>query len=321
MTFSRWRWPALGSRWDASASSEATAFALEEESRAREALERIRAALPPLEEDDTVSRSCIWCRGDPARSARVCRHVEVGNVMPENMRSKRNGSAGVIAFREWDCQRGLVVQVLVVNKRDGKLGFPKGGAKDEEDPRCCALREYGEETSMPSRFISILEGVVLIDIWRCHYYVAEDPTLYYYSTVSNSTVPEPEAGTPGCKRGWKPVREDPADRNPVVFVQWKEVSDVLEDDMMSSARKKLLCAAKDLWTNAGPQEGLRNQQQRAAERLQDQSHRDELARRYRDVPRPKNMADIEPLLKQRRTGNVDNAEATGAATPMHDEQD
>jgi 8-oxo-dGTP pyrophosphatase MutT (NUDIX family) len=262
--------------------------------------------------------------------------------MPENMRSKRNGSAGVIAFREWDCQRGLVVQVLVVNKRDGKLGFPKGGAEGEEDPRSSALREYVEETSLPAKDLSICEGVVLIDIWRCHYYVAEDPTLYYYSTVSNSTVPEPEAGTPGCKRGWKPVAEDPADRNPVVFVQWKEVSDVLEDDMMSSARKKLLCAAKDLWTNAGPQEGLRNQQQRAAERLQDQSHRDELDRwaaerraaerlqdqshlvprsRYRDVPRPKNMADIDALFKLGGTVNVENAEATEAATPVHDEQD
>jgi len=244
--------------------------------------------------------------------------------MPENMRSKRNGSAGVIAFREWDCQRGLVVQVLVVNKRDGKLGFPKGGAEGEEDPRSSALREYVEETSLPAKDLSICEGVVLIDIWRCHYYVAEDPTLYYYSRVRNTTVPEPEAGMPGSKRGWKPVAEDPADRNPVVFVQWKKVSDVLEDDMMSSARKKLLCAALDLWTSAGPQElGLRNQQQQAAQRLQARLHRyrDEHAWRYRDVPRPKNMADIDAPLKQRRTGNVQNAEATEAATPVHDEQD
>ena len=37
--------------------------------------------------------------------------------------------------------------------------------------------------------------------------------------------------------------------------------------------------------------------------------------------RPKPLSDVEPYYKLRRTGNVDNAEATGAATPMHDEQD
>ena len=285
-------------------SSEADAAALEEDSGLRVP----GAALPPLDEDDAVTSKCIWCRGDPARSARVCRHVEVGNVMPENIPSMRNGCAGVVAFREpsdspaaGEAGIASALEVLVVNKRDRKLGFPKGGAEGEEDPRSGALREYVEETSLPAEALSILEGVVLVDIWRCHYYVA------------NSTVPdkEPEAGTPGCKRGWKPVAEDPTDRNPVVFVQWKSVNDTLQDDMMSGARKKLLRAAL----------GLRNEQRQAAQPLQARLRNRDEQKQASDIPRPKNMADIDALFKLGRTVNVENAEATEAATPVHDEQD
>jgi hypothetical protein len=124
----------------------------------------------------------------------------------------------------------------------------------------------------------------------------------------NYTGPGPSTQTPWAKNNESPVQQSTTHQSPDsldgsdVWMAWQSEC----TPQLSVVQNP---ADEDAWDWEGimvsdGQKESRDEQKQAS-----------------DIPRPKNMADIEPLLKQRRTGNVDNAEATGAATPMHDEQD
>ena len=59
------------------------------------------------------------------------------------------------------------------NKADQQLGFPKGKTQEIESPLTTALREWDEETSLPQDRILCVDGLALLDKWRCHYFIAD----------------------------------------------------------------------------------------------------------------------------------------------------
>lgn len=95
-----------------------------------------------------------------------------------------------------------------------------------------AAREYEEEASLPSASLQVLENVVFVDNFGCHYFAAE--------WVNDENNLESRSGSPGCHEGWRPTHEDPLDKDPITWVQWMCVNEALREGRLSAARKKLL---------------------------------------------------------------------------------
>ena len=139
--------------------------------------------------------------------------------------------AGLIAFASLPLDGArvgrIVDAVLLVNKADGKLGFPKGAANPGESAVDTAWREWWEETSLPWSSTYMLSGFVLLDQWTVHYFVAT-----WQGEVA-SDVP------------WRPVTEDFRDDDPVVQAQWVRLTDAFRSPSwkLSDERKELLTRA------------------------------------------------------------------------------
>ncbi|CAJ1366456.1 unnamed protein product [Effrenium voratum] len=113
--------------------------------------------------------------------------------------------AGIVAFQE--------DRVCLVESRNGKLSFPKGGKKKSDKSVIdCAFRELLEETSIPRNRVMLHEGLhVDEEKFGCRYLLAE--VLPSESDMES--------------RSWTPRHEDPADKDPVVKAHWAPLVEVL----------------------------------------------------------------------------------------------
>ncbi|CAJ1448139.1 unnamed protein product, partial [Effrenium voratum] len=113
--------------------------------------------------------------------------------------------AGIMAFQE--------DRVCLVESRNGKLSFPKGGKKKSDKSVIdCAFRELLEETSIPRNRVMLHEGLhVDEEKFGCRYLLAE--VLPSESDMES--------------RSWTPRHEDPADKDPVVKAHWAPLVEVL----------------------------------------------------------------------------------------------
>ena len=134
--------------------------------------------------------------------------------------------AGMIAFRYAlsPVLMSLQDQILLVRAKTSGWGFPKGGMKShrkgepEETIFMNGCRECSQETSIDLKRFILLKNSFLDEAHaQCSYMLAV--CLY---------------PTPQCvdfqkgKIGWKPLNEDPHDKNPVVEARWMDVRTLLE---------------------------------------------------------------------------------------------
>ncbi|CAK9110221.1 Probable protein phosphatase 2C 62 (OsPP2C62) [Durusdinium trenchii] len=115
--------------------------------------------------------------------------------------------AGIIAFRE--------DRVCLVQSRNGKLSFPKGGKKrSDRNVLDCAYRELLEETSIQRDRVMLHEGLHLDEEkFGCRYLLAE--------------VVAKDGDLDFNAASWTPRHEDPTDKDPVVQAHWAPVGEVL----------------------------------------------------------------------------------------------
>ncbi|CAE8680116.1 unnamed protein product, partial [Polarella glacialis] len=120
------------------------------------------------------------------------------------------GAAGIVAIsgRRSGVQPGFV---CLVEKRDGCLGFPKGGAEAEDT--CAldtALREWREESNLPEDSLTVVQGSdPIVEGGKCHYFVAAWAS-------ESQPLGSAHGGAASC---WR-VQDDPTDPNPIVLAHW-----------------------------------------------------------------------------------------------------
>jgi len=138
-------------------------------------------------------------------------------------RSSRGICAGVIALR-LNCADPLV---CIVEKANGKLGFPKGGAEAQDaSVLATALREWREETNFPSDVLhGLSEDVQVVDSWGVKYFPA-------MCVIDNEAEP-------GVPVRWL-VQDQADDPDPIVWAQWMPCSEALKHPMLSRERKLVL---------------------------------------------------------------------------------
>jgi 8-oxo-dGTP pyrophosphatase MutT (NUDIX family) len=131
----------------------------------------------------------------------------------------RWGAAGIVALR----RESSGPSVCLVEKRNGRLGFPKGRAEHPDaSPLQTAQREWCEESMLPVENLSISEEDPFVDGWGCHYFFAE---WRYGEWTSDST--------------WD-VLDDPLDPDPIVRAHWMSCQAALAHEMLSRERKEIL---------------------------------------------------------------------------------
>ena len=86
-------------------------------------------------------------------------------------------------------------------------GFQKEQRNQGKPPHDCGIREFEEETTLQRHIIEVL-GDPIVDTYRAHYIVSYVPsrTIAWYRQKSHNS-------------SWD-VRDDPEDRDPVVFAKW-----------------------------------------------------------------------------------------------------
>lgn len=114
----------------------------------------------------------------------------------------------MIAFRQ--------DRVCLVESRNGKLSFPKGGKKKSDKTVLdCAFRELLEETSIPRERVKLYPGLhVDEEKFGCRYLLAQ---------VSSRETD----GDFDLTKSWAPQHEDPTDKDPVIAAHWAPVAEVL----------------------------------------------------------------------------------------------
>lgn len=133
--------------------------------------------------------------------------------------------AGIIAFQPEPA--GLLV--CLVEKRNGKRGFPKGGLKREvqETVMQGAQREFHEETGIPLGRLELLQRVVVdCDFLGVRYLVA---------WCAAAQEGDPDAG----RSSWAPPFEDPTDNDPIVAASWVSCDEVLANRVRGCQRSIL----------------------------------------------------------------------------------
>jgi len=130
--------------------------------------------------------------------------------------------------------------VCVVEKVDGKKGFPKGGrnTRKGESVLCAARREWQEETGILAARLQLCQGFSVDDDYiGCRYLVA---------ACQNASLGGGQAddGT----LAWAPPCEDPEDPDPIVKVQWLPVDGFIKGRLrLSKSRWRVLdCAIAHL---------------------------------------------------------------------------
>mmetsp|Transcript_30315 Transcript_30315/g.55320 ORF Transcript_30315/g.55320 Transcript_30315/m.55320 type:complete len:425 (-) Transcript_30315:61-1335(-) len=142
---------------------------------------------------------------------------------PPRHRSKRGVCAGVIAM----CGSDGNELVCLVEKANGKLGFPKGGAEAQDTSVLeTALREWREETNYSSEVLDGLsEDIQVVDSWGIKYFPA-------VCVVDDKAI-EP------CQARWR-VQDQAEDPDPIVWAQWMSCREALKHPMLSRERKQVL---------------------------------------------------------------------------------
>lgn len=147
------------------------------------------------------------------------------------------GGAGVVALATVESDfSSEELQVCLVEKRDGRLGFPKGSAElTDANAQDTALREWVEETNLPASVVHLKGDCSPIsDGNRCLYFVAS----VNLEGLQDSTL-APRSGQPVV---WE-VKDDVSDPNPIVLAQWIPVQQALEHERLNEGRRTILRSA------------------------------------------------------------------------------
>ena len=154
-------------------------------------------------------------------------------------RKKRRGAwaAGVVAIS----MRSREHCVCLVEKYDGQLGFPKGGAEEAEEfmpdggHMATAMREWQEETNLQTEGLTLMDARagLHVDKFNCHYFMAKwDPTwlpALPAAFIQPFFHPEMGVGT-----SWE-ITDDPE----IVRAHWMDCSTALA--RLSRTRGQILC--------------------------------------------------------------------------------
>lgn len=111
--------------------------------------------------------------------------------------------------------------VCVVEKANGKCGFPKGGRSSGETVWDGAHREWLEETGIPLARLQVQPKDHIDDAFLgVRYLIAS-------CAPADAASKDPDAcgGAPGSS--WAPPNEDPSDPDPIVRARWAPLSEVL----------------------------------------------------------------------------------------------
>lgn len=156
------------------------------------------------------------------------------------------GCAGVVALATVESNSSLEeLQVCLVEKRDGRLGFPKGSAEPTDtSAQVTALREWVEETNLPASVVCLKEDCSPISDGRsCLYFVA---SANLHSLQDNTHGPQ--SSQPVL---WQ-VKDDDCDPNPIVLAQWIPVQQALKHERLNEARRIILRSAVQLLQTTRP---------------------------------------------------------------------
>ena len=117
----------------------------------------------------------------------------------------------------WDREGRLLPHVCLCKKRGGQTSFPKGGLRRDSVLEG-AMREWFEETGISTDRLQVVQGAHLDEAYLgCRYLLAR------------CEAPSPGSGEPDEEAMiWRPLFEDPADRDPIVQAQWMSLRDVFE---------------------------------------------------------------------------------------------
>lgn len=146
-------------------------------------------------------------------------------------------SAGIIGFLqvvETTAAR-QITHVCLVEKANGKRGFPKGGREAGETVQENAIREWVEETGIAPARLSIQSGIHLDEAHiGCRYLVA--------MCAPPSTDITAVDSMPGkAAVSWSPPLEDPTDPDPIVKASWVPLQRALRGDAgLAKPRLELL---------------------------------------------------------------------------------
>lgn len=146
--------------------------------------------------------------------------------MPERMSGQGRFSgkpprgAGIVAI----CIRHSLpssASVCVVQKANGKCGFPKGGRGSGETILDGARREWLEETGIPLARLVLQPGAYIDDAFLgVRYLIAS-------CAPANAASDDPDTCDRALGSSWVPPNEDPSDPDPIVKARWVPLSEAL----------------------------------------------------------------------------------------------
>jgi len=134
--------------------------------------------------------------------------------------------------------------VCMVEKRDGRQGFPKGGRQVGELVLVNALREWREECGIPAERLQLLP--------EAHMDEATTGVRYLVALClpASGGTPGPDPPCAG-EASWAPPLEDASDPDPIVLARWVAVDRVLSGDGRISRERRLLLRQAVLALNFG----------------------------------------------------------------------
>jgi len=177
--------------------------------------------------------------GDCSRGSQPWSRTSWKTAIDATNTKKRWGAwaAGVVAIS----MRSREHCVCLVEKYDGQLGFPKGGAEEAEEfmpdggHMATAMREWQEETNLQTEGLTLMDARagLHVDKFNCHYFMAKwDPTwlpALPAGFIQPFFHPEMGVGT-----SWE-ITDDPE----IVRAHWMDCSTALA--RLSRTRGQILC--------------------------------------------------------------------------------
>jgi len=182
---------------------------------------------------------CSEANGDCSRGSQPWSRTSWKPAIDATNTKKRWGAwaAGVVAIS----MRSREHCVCLVEKYDGQLGFPKGGAEEAEEfmpdggHMATAMREWQEETNLQTEGLTLMDARagLHVDKFNCHYFMAKwDPTwlpALPAAFIQPFFHPEMGVGT-----SWE-ITDDPE----IVRAHWMDCSTALA--RLSRTRGQILC--------------------------------------------------------------------------------
>mmetsp|Transcript_28886 Transcript_28886/g.87061 ORF Transcript_28886/g.87061 Transcript_28886/m.87061 type:complete len:395 (-) Transcript_28886:96-1280(-) len=176
-------------------------------------------ACSDLQEDDEL-----------AGMGHVARATRCEDAPQDDVSTTSSSAVAVVALRG----RSPHQHVCLVEKRDGRLGFPKGVARlGETSPLQTALRKWREDTGLSADGLDGLgldESCAIADAWGCRHLIAA------WSSVEL-------AGGAERVETWQ-VEAGPLNSDPVVRAYWMDVGLALAHSRLLRDRRELLLQAQ-----------------------------------------------------------------------------